>query len=116
MASWSALWNFTLLGESALDIGITMDTYATSFHSFQTGLARAQAAFAPEHLAIGLITYGDAPLNETDVAMRFDALHKARVQRIAIWPCADVDRCTKIVPDFWIPYIRRFLQEDDKLP
>lgn len=112
-ASWSPLWNFTLLRDSAVDEIVTMDTYAANFEDFDAALARAAAQIGPGKLRVGLLTRNGntgAPLDAGEVARRLDRIMAHNITRIGIWPCTDVAACTDIVPRSWWPQLERFVR------
>ncbi len=104
VATWSAIWNLTLIGKTSVDLVMTMSTYTTNFTTFVRLAQAAQALVPAEKLVVGLDCDVDPPLTEAEVAMRFDFLRTSGVRQIAIWRTG--------IPDLWWPYIKDFAAEE----
>mmetsp|Transcript_800 Transcript_800/g.2504 ORF Transcript_800/g.2504 Transcript_800/m.2504 type:complete len:298 (-) Transcript_800:35-928(-) len=103
VASWSNLWNFTLLGESGADRVITMSTYTGSQPSWESALQQGVEQIGVAHLGVGLQTINTVNnQNYTDAELqtRFQAIEQDDVQEIDIW--------TMPIPDNWWPFIDAF--------
>jgi len=103
-ASWSPLWNYTLLSQSKTDIVITMDTYAGAGSGWDNLLDTAVDEVGVDKLGVGLETVDpntNAPLSLEDVAYRFQQIEKKGVKEIDIWSTP--------IPDSWIPFLSQFV-------
>lgn len=101
VASWSAIWDYSLLAASSVDYIMTMSTYTGRDSLFGPALADALASIPLSKLVVGLETVNDdtnAPFNDTALQLRFDAINTAGVDKIALWRAG--------VPDNWWPYLQ----------
>lgn len=99
VATWSAVWNASAIGASAVDAVMTMGTYTDSWPEWQTQLAEALADIPLGKLVIGLETTRSdgSPFSAAELKERFDALRGAGVRRVGIWRSP--------IPDLWWPYL-----------
>lgn len=116
IASWNALWNLTLLNDTAgatVDRFFYMGTYANNFTTFQSQLAKSTAAIAADKLGVGLMNYRGTNisnvLSDSEVVARFDAILALPhpVSAIGLWamPLSDV----------WFTQIRRWKSSDGSI-
>lgn len=104
IASWSPLWDFSLLGKSRVDRLMLMDTYAGNNTVWRNALQKALASIPASQLGIGLITINpntNLPFSDSDLQLRFNAIQKSGVQAIGIWDAP--------VPKNWFPYLKAFV-------
>jgi len=107
-ATWTPLWNYTLLSESAVNKVITMATYVGTPKGFLSNLNQAVDEVGTEKLGVGLQTInpntGDLlPLPE--VAWRVKKIIEEGVTEIDIWDCP--------VPSEWWPILEFFAHGDE---
>lgn len=102
VATWSDIWNYTLLGQSSVDYIMTMSTYTGSDKLFPQEVQTAAASIPLSKLVIGLETTNDdnngAPFNKTQLDMRFSTIAAAGIDKIAIWKAP--------IPDLWWSYMQ----------
>jgi hypothetical protein len=91
VAAWGAIWNYTEISAAlaATPTGgrgavATMSTYTNSDAGFLAQLGAATAAIAAPQLVVGLMIW-PAPFNVTGVQLRFDALARRGLCRVAVW-------------------------------
>ena len=81
MATWSDLWNMTLLGESTVTSVMTMQTYAGTYDEFVERVDAALEVIPSRQLAVGLCTEcGKQKMTGDDVMQRLDYLDKVDVK------------------------------------
>lgn len=97
VATWSPLWNLTLIGQTAVDQVMTMSTYTTSWPSFQSQLQYALSTIPASKLVVGLQT---TVLDPAQLQLRFDLLQQNHLSRIAIW--------SSPIPSSWFPFLTNF--------
>ena len=99
VATWSKIWNLTAIGATAVDAVFTMNTYTAGDALWLEQLQEDVAAVPLGKLVVGLETTrsGNQPYNETDLALRFDAIKAAGVRRVGLWSAP--------VPATFIPYL-----------
>jgi len=97
VATWSKIWDLKALGGSRVDYVKTMQTYAGSDAEFAAALAGALADVPLSKLVVGLESTDDdnggRPFNDTQVALRFNAIKAAGVTRVGVWRAP--------IPDNW---------------
>ncbi|KJE94515.1 hypothetical protein CAOG_05148 [Capsaspora owczarzaki ATCC 30864] len=104
IASWTPVWNFTLLAETSVDLFVTMDTYTYNQTAWTHLFQKALDAFGPHRLGAGIMTVNadnNQPLSPADIKFRFDAIVAANVNVIGIW-------CMPIPDQFW-PFIDAYM-------
>lgn len=94
IATWSAFWNYSAIGQTRVDYVCDMESYTPSFPAFQKQVAFAQAVLPPAKYVVGLENHN---FNETEVRDRFEVLKSAGLRQVAIWSTP--------MPDRWIPYL-----------
>jgi hypothetical protein len=99
VATWSKIWNLTMIGATAVDAVFTMNTYTAGDALWLQQLAEVVAAVPLEKLVVGLETTRDGgkPYNQSDLALRFNALRGAGVRRVGLW--------SSPVPDAFLPFL-----------
>lgn len=98
VATWSPLWNLTLIGQTEVDQVLTMSTYTTDWVEFQKQFFFAIDSVPLSKLGIGIQT------DLTDVQGlqdRFDLIDKYQVNQVAIW--------SSPVPNNWLPIISSYV-------
>jgi len=99
VATWSPIWNYTLIGQTDIDYICTMGTYTsddtTWYNQFNYGIQNLPT----EKYVVGLEI--DDNINTTSLQYRFQAIKQANIRQIAIW------RMT--LPDFWWSFIDTFV-------
>lgn len=99
VATWSPIWNYTLLaGAKHIDSIKTMSTYTANYSEFIIQLERAAAAIPLERLSIGLET--DVNITVDDLDARFRELTARGIEEVALW--------LSPVPATWIPALQRW--------
>jgi len=93
VATWSSIWNYTLLSASGVDKVMTMSTYTNDTTTWRKEFAYALDTIALANLGIGL--EDDLELSVTDLEYRF--------QQIIIHGVTEVDIWKMPIPDFWWP-------------
>lgn len=101
VATWSPIWNYTLIGDTSIDYIMTMGTYTTTWSEWQTQFADA-LTLPPSKLVVGL--EDDNGLTSSDLKLRFDAINGAGVRQIAIWRAG--------IEDIWWPFIDAFVAQN----
>lgn len=99
VATWSPIWNYTLIGQTDIDYVCTMGTYTSPWNTWQEQFQYGLANLPKEKYVVGLEI--DDSINSTDVQLRFQAIQQANIHQIAIW------RMT--IPDFWWSFIDNFV-------
>lgn len=100
VATWSALWNLTLIGNSAVDAVMTMQTYTDDWPTFQAKLTEAAATIPADKLVVGLETVQDstnAPYSDEQLQQRFDLIRSLGLRRVGLWRAG--------VPDNWWQFL-----------
>ena len=98
-----AWWNASALNASALDSMADMSTYR-NFADFMISLGIALLEWSPGKIGVG---FGNGNRTETWLRQRFEVIEGLGVREIDIW---FVDSLPKnLLPDVWLPHIRRFL-------
>lgn len=103
-ATWSPIWNVTLLGETTVDYLLDMSTYTNSDESFLDGVQTAVDAIPLDMLGIGVMVTNAAtgafmPPNE--IEWRLETIAAYDVPQVAIW-------MEPLLP-FWFPMLEDFL-------
>jgi hypothetical protein len=98
VATWSPIWNLTLIGQTHVDYVMTMNTYTSDWATWQKELAIVLQDIPLSKLVVGMET--DVALTSQDVANRFAALDAAGVRQIALWRTP--------IPDIWWPFLDKF--------
>ncbi len=101
VATWSPLWNLTLLAGTSVDYFMTMSTYTDNFTIFTSNLQAAVATLPAAKLVIGLETVRPSdgqPYTLQQMVERFQLLQQYRVQGIGIWDSP--------IPELWIPLLK----------
>lgn len=100
VATWSSLWNLTLIGSTAVDAIMTMQTYTDDWPTFQAKLTEAAALIPVEKLVVGLETVQDstnAPYTDAELQQRFDMIRSLGLRRVGLWRAG--------VPDNWWQFL-----------
>lgn len=100
VAGWSPIWNFTLIGSTAVDFVATMSTYTDDDAAFTRSLDYAVATIPKDKLVVGLETVmasTNGLYNQTELAFRFNAIKAKRIRRVGLWRAG--------VPDLWWPFL-----------
>jgi len=84
VASWSQVWNLTLINGTRVDTIHTMSTYTSNFTYFMRGFSEATEEISLSKLGIGIDT-ADTNLSQGDYDARSQILSKANIQEIDIW-------------------------------
>lgn len=103
-ATWSQLWNYTLISQSRVDYIMTMATYTDDPASFERQLLDAVAQVAPEKLVVGLETVkasSGAPYSTAELKVKFDLLKQHNVRSLGFWKSP--------IPDNWWPFVNEFV-------
>lgn len=103
VASWSPLWDWSLLSASSVDTLFVMSTYTDNDALFSASLVRALQEIDPSKVCVGLQTVMDSsglPYNDSELAFRFDALANANVRCACVWDAP--------IPDNWWPFLDSF--------
>lgn len=105
IATWSSIWNYSLLNATAADSFISMGTYTSTDTSFTSQLDKLVTAFGPLRSGVGLETVnassGDLlPLEE--VQWRFDQITQSGASEVDLWSMP--------VPSSWWPIIQKYLR------
>jgi len=98
VGSWSAIWNFTLLGQCGVDRVTTMTTYTNDTAVWQKTFAYAVQQIPAYHLGIGLETL---LLTNDTLQYRFDSILKYNLTYVGIWDMP--------IPSWWWPHIELFV-------
>lgn len=101
VATWTPLWNLTLLANTSVDLFMTMQTYTDNFTYFSADLMSAVSIFPPTKLVVGLETVrpsDNLPYTTTQMAERFQLLVELGVQGLAIWDSP--------IPLLWFPFLK----------
>ena len=93
VATWSLLWNLTLLSQTELDYIITMNTYTNHYKTWLNALNEDINDIGNNwnnKLVVGLSTTNlsnkdDKPFSENQLQIRFDTLIDKGVDKIGIW-------------------------------
>jgi hypothetical protein len=91
VASWSILWDFEALAETAVDTVMTMSTYTNNDTSWARQLQKALDNIPLTKLGIGLQDDQDINMTSSQITQRLRSLDKAGVTEVDIWkmPLAD---------------------------
>jgi hypothetical protein len=106
IATWTPFWNYSLLGATAADYLMDMESYNADLGFFEKQVAFAQARVPADKLVVGLATTHESgpdrgkPFNDTELGWRFDFLRARGVRKIAIWDTP--------LPPNWMPFIEKF--------
>lgn len=104
IATWSPIWNYTLLNGTAADTFISMGTYTSSDTSYPTQLDKLVNTFGPLRSGVGLETVNASTeelMSLEEVQWRFDLIEKSGATEVDLWSMP--------VPTNWWPIIRKFL-------
>lgn len=104
-ATWSPIWNLTLIGESSVDYVFDMSTYTNSDSSFLNQLQTAVSDVPLTKLGVGMQVTNDYTyefMSEANIAWRLQQIEAENVQQIGIWR-------TPLLP-FWFDLLRDWLQ------
>jgi len=88
IASWSPLWNWTLIAQSNVDKLMLMNTYTWNFDTFKSNLLLAVQEIGVDKLGVGLETINEKtnqPFSTGELKPRFDLLYQVGAQEIDIW-------------------------------
>ncbi len=105
VATWSPIWNYTAIADTAVDMGISMGTYTSTDTSFSKQLGNIVGAFGPMKAGVGLETVNastGAPIPINEVQWRFDQIIESEAHEIDLWRMP--------IPDEWWPLIANFTQ------
>jgi hypothetical protein len=94
IATWSAFWNYSAIGQTRVDYVCDMESYTPSFDAFEKQVAFAQAALPPDKYVVGLENHN---FNESEVRDRFLLLKSAGLRQVAVWSTP--------MPDRWMPFL-----------
>jgi len=106
IASWNPIWNWTAIGESAVDRVMSMDTYAGSWTNWAPAFNRSLSLIPLAKIAIGLENVdpnsGNAsiPLSDQQLQDRFDLINPAKIPVVGVWDMP--------VPSNYWPFIRNY--------
>ena len=102
VASWSPIWNLTLLAQTDVDLLETMSTYTDNPDTWDKQLDAALAAIPLSKLRVGLETMRNdgTPYDPKELARRFARLADANVRSIGLWKSP--------VPDEWWSFLNKF--------
>lgn len=104
VATWTPIWNYTLIGKTAVDGIFTMATYTDNDTSFLHQMNKIIQAVPIEKIYIGLETTRDSdnqPYTDEQLEFRFNAIKQANIHNIGIWRAS--------VPDNWWKYFSDLL-------
>ena len=90
VASWSIIWNWTLISETNIDYVIPMSTYTSNINTWENALNQEISQINASKLVVGLSTLNlsdpnNAPLPYDSLKQRFDILSQYNVSKIGIW-------------------------------
>jgi hypothetical protein len=105
VATWSTIWNYTAIANTAVDMGISMGTYTSTDSSFTKQLNNIVGSFGPSRAGVGLETVNAStgaaiPMNE--VEWRFQQIIDSGAKEIDFWRLP--------IPSEWWPLISNFTQ------
>jgi len=98
VATWSNVWNYTLLSASGVDKVMTMSTYTNDTTTWKKQFDYAISTIALDHLGIGL--EDDLELSLDDLEYRFQEIVSYSVKEVDIWKMP--------IPDFWWPSLYKY--------
>ncbi|EGG14717.1 hypothetical protein DFA_10977 [Cavenderia fasciculata] len=106
VATYTPFWNYTLLGNTAVDYLFTMSTYGGDIEQFTQNFQYAVNSIPLDKLAIGLMTVdgNNNPLSDQDLTQRFDLINAANIRYIGIWDAP--------IPSNWFPFLTEFSQRN----
>ena len=98
VATWQPIWNIEAISATNIDYIMTMNTYTTTWESWESAFNKMVAIIPREKFVVGLEC--DVDLTEDDLKKRFDTLNKNGIRKIAVWRTG--------IPDLWWPYLDAF--------
>jgi len=105
IASWSEVWNYTAIAQTAAARAISMGTYTSTDTSFTSQLNMLVDAFGPIRSGVGLETVNASsgePIPMSEVEWRFEQIRQSGAREVDIW--------SSPVPPLWWPLIRQYKQ------
>jgi hypothetical protein len=84
VATWDggALWNFTIEGDTPVNLVLTMGTYDSSYSVFSQQLQHILSTVPLGKIAIGLETASD----DSTLSQRFQSIESSNVTTVMVWP------------------------------
>lgn len=99
IATWNVFWDFKALGQTSVDLLITMGTYAYNMDDWQQELDFALKNIPLAKLGVGLCSdCVNTPYTDAEIQARFEAMAAAKVPAMAIWESP--------VPNNWWPWLQ----------
>lgn len=103
IATWSPIWNYTMIANTHVDRGISMGTYTATDSSFAKQMTNLTSAFESNRAGVGLMTVNASsndPLPLSEVQFRMDSIVASGATEIDIW--------SSPVPEEWFPLLQEF--------
>ncbi len=104
IATWSPIWNYSLLNTTSADSFISMGTYTSTDTSFTKQLDMLVNTFGIVRSGVGLETVNastEEPIPFDEVQWRFQLIEASGAKEVDLWSMP--------VPSIWWPLLRHFV-------